>query len=238
MTEALWGRGQSRLDEPLENVPPARAPPRLAAKPARSIQLCHMPDKASVYPQHGPFLNPLAFSNIERYSTPHGWSGNTPRSLLPRSSPGTSLTMQPTLETSAVDATRTRCRSGTTGAVLPMSQSRFFAVRDARSPPRTRSAAPPCAACHSGARPAGARAAMDGYLRAPVGESDATYREAMASAAILSSALEQHTIKAIHQVDQITRFVKYEFEKTPDNSISPARSKKASCKAIRSCRSR
>ena len=31
------------------------------------------------------------------------------------------------------------------------------------------------------------------------------------------SALEQHTIKAIHQVDQITRFVKYEFEKTPDN---------------------
>jgi len=37
----------------------------------------------------------------------------------------------------------------------------------------------------------------------------------MASAAILSSALEQHTIKAIHQVDQITRFVKYEFEKTP-----------------------
>ena len=55
----------------------------------------HMPDEASVYPQHGPFLNPLAFSNIERYSIPHGWSGNTPRSLLLRSSPGTSLTMQP-----------------------------------------------------------------------------------------------------------------------------------------------
>jgi len=46
-------------------------------------------------------------------------------------------------------------------------------------------------------------------------EKEATNREAMASAAILSAALEQHTIKAIHQVDQITRFVKYEFEKTP-----------------------
>jgi diguanylate cyclase (GGDEF)-like protein len=46
-------------------------------------------------------------------------------------------------------------------------------------------------------------------------EKEATYREAMASAAILSAALEQHTVKAIHQVDQITRFVKYEFEKTP-----------------------
>ncbi|WP_233800346.1 bifunctional diguanylate cyclase/phosphodiesterase [Paraburkholderia sp. HP33-1] len=48
-------------------------------------------------------------------------------------------------------------------------------------------------------------------------EKDATYREAMASSAILSAALEQHTIKAIHQVDQITRFVKYEYEKTPDH---------------------
>ena len=48
-------------------------------------------------------------------------------------------------------------------------------------------------------------------------EKEATYREAMASAAILSAALEQHTIKAIHQVDQITRFVKYEFEKTPNH---------------------
>jgi diguanylate cyclase (GGDEF)-like protein len=47
-------------------------------------------------------------------------------------------------------------------------------------------------------------------------ERDSTYREAAASAAILSAALEQHTIKAIHQVDQITRFVKYEFEKNPD----------------------
>ncbi|SEI79956.1 bifunctional diguanylate cyclase/phosphodiesterase [Paraburkholderia diazotrophica] len=46
-------------------------------------------------------------------------------------------------------------------------------------------------------------------------EKDTTYREAMASAAILSAALEQHTVKAIHQVDQITRFVKYEFEKSP-----------------------
>ncbi|HEX3381271.1 MAG TPA: EAL domain-containing protein [Paraburkholderia sp.] len=48
-------------------------------------------------------------------------------------------------------------------------------------------------------------------------EKEATYREAMASSAILSAALEQHTIKAIHQVDQITRFVKYEFEKTPNH---------------------
>ncbi|MEA3122967.1 MAG: hypothetical protein QOH33_2566, partial [Paraburkholderia sp.] len=47
-------------------------------------------------------------------------------------------------------------------------------------------------------------------------ERDSAYREAAASAAILSSALEQHTIKAIHQVDQITRFVKYEFERNPE----------------------
>ncbi|WJF91685.1 EAL domain-containing protein [Paraburkholderia bonniea] len=47
-------------------------------------------------------------------------------------------------------------------------------------------------------------------------EKEATYRESVASAAILSAALEQHTIKAIHQVDQITRFVKYEFEKAPE----------------------
>jgi diguanylate cyclase (GGDEF)-like protein len=48
-------------------------------------------------------------------------------------------------------------------------------------------------------------------------EKDTTYRETMASAAILSAALEQHTVKAIHQVDQITRFVKYEFEKNPNH---------------------
>ncbi|WP_277185579.1 EAL domain-containing protein [Caballeronia sp. BR00000012568055] len=48
-------------------------------------------------------------------------------------------------------------------------------------------------------------------------EREATTHESMSSAAILSSALEQHTIKAIHQVDQITRFVKYEYEKSPDN---------------------
>lgn len=48
-------------------------------------------------------------------------------------------------------------------------------------------------------------------------EREATTHESMASAAILSSALQQHTIKAIHQVDQITRFVKYEYEKSPDN---------------------
>ncbi|KAF1029104.1 MAG: putative signaling protein [Burkholderia plantarii] len=48
-------------------------------------------------------------------------------------------------------------------------------------------------------------------------EKDSAYREAAASAAILSTALEQHTIKAIHQVDQITRFVKFEFEKSPEH---------------------
>ncbi|MGI4856040.1 MAG: bifunctional diguanylate cyclase/phosphodiesterase [Janthinobacterium lividum] len=41
------------------------------------------------------------------------------------------------------------------------------------------------------------------------------FEESANSAAILSSALEQHTIKAIHQIDQITRFTKYEFEKAP-----------------------
>ncbi|ABC37337.1 bifunctional diguanylate cyclase/phosphodiesterase [Burkholderia thailandensis] len=46
-------------------------------------------------------------------------------------------------------------------------------------------------------------------------EKESAFRDAGASAAILSTALEQHTVKAIHQVDQITRFVKYEFEKSP-----------------------
>jgi diguanylate cyclase (GGDEF)-like protein len=46
-------------------------------------------------------------------------------------------------------------------------------------------------------------------------EKDSVDHASMASAAILSAALEQHTIRAIHQVDQITRFVKYEFEKSP-----------------------
>jgi hypothetical protein len=54
-----------------------------------------MPERDSVYPQHGPFLNPLAFSNIERYSLTHGRSGKIPRSFLLRSSLGTSLIMQP-----------------------------------------------------------------------------------------------------------------------------------------------
>ena len=69
-------------------------------------------------------------------------------------------------------------------------------------------------------------------------EKEATYREAMASAAILSAALEQHTVKAIHQVDQITRSSNSSSRKRRIISISPARSKKASCKARRSCRCR
>ena len=48
-------------------------------------------------------------------------------------------------------------------------------------------------------------------------EKESAYRESAASAAILSAALEQHTIKAIHQVDQLTRFIKYEFEKSPEH---------------------
>jgi diguanylate cyclase (GGDEF)-like protein len=47
-------------------------------------------------------------------------------------------------------------------------------------------------------------------------ERDYVYHESATSAAILSTALEQHTIKAIHQVDQISRFIKYEYEKSPD----------------------
>jgi diguanylate cyclase (GGDEF)-like protein len=46
-------------------------------------------------------------------------------------------------------------------------------------------------------------------------ERQSVYNDSAASAAILSSALEQHTIKAIHQIDQITRFIKFEFEKSP-----------------------
>ncbi|HTH61702.1 MAG TPA: EAL domain-containing protein [Paraburkholderia sp.] len=48
-------------------------------------------------------------------------------------------------------------------------------------------------------------------------EKDAAMREANTSAAILSTSLEQHTVKSIQQVDQITRFVKYEYEKSPDD---------------------
>ncbi|WP_233865647.1 bifunctional diguanylate cyclase/phosphodiesterase [Paraburkholderia adhaesiva] len=54
------------------------------------------------------------------------------------------------------------------------------------------------------------------FMRLSV-EKESTMRDATASAAILSAALEQHTVKAIHQVDQITRFVKYEFEKSPEH---------------------
>jgi len=46
-------------------------------------------------------------------------------------------------------------------------------------------------------------------------EKDAAMRDATTSAAILATSLERHTVRAIHQVDQITRFVKYEYEKAP-----------------------
>lgn len=47
-------------------------------------------------------------------------------------------------------------------------------------------------------------------------ERESVYQDAGSSASILSSALEQHTVKAIHQIDQITRFIKFEFEKAPN----------------------
>jgi len=47
-------------------------------------------------------------------------------------------------------------------------------------------------------------------------ERESVYQDSINSASILSSALEQHTVKAIHQIDQITRFIKYEFEKSPN----------------------
>jgi hypothetical protein len=56
---------------------------------------CHTWGEARVYPQHGLFLNPVAFSNIEKYRLTHARSGTTPRSFLLRSSLGTPLTMQP-----------------------------------------------------------------------------------------------------------------------------------------------
>ena len=62
----------------------------------RRVRHCvRMPVEGRVYPQHGPFLNPLAFSNIETNRMTQGRSGPTPRSFLLRSSLGTSLTMQP-----------------------------------------------------------------------------------------------------------------------------------------------
>ncbi|MGI4815105.1 MAG: putative bifunctional diguanylate cyclase/phosphodiesterase [Janthinobacterium lividum] len=48
-------------------------------------------------------------------------------------------------------------------------------------------------------------------------EKENVYHDSASSAAILSSALEQHTVKAIHQVDQVTRFVKFEYEKSPSH---------------------
>lgn len=54
--------------------------------------------RARVYPMPGPFLNPVAFSNIESYPMTCGWSGTAPRSLLLRSSSGTLVTMQPPMK--------------------------------------------------------------------------------------------------------------------------------------------
>lgn len=72
------------------------APPAPDRSPRISCRLAvRVPGKASVYPMQGPFLNPLALSNIETYLPAPRRSGLTPRSFLLRSSLGTSLTMQP-----------------------------------------------------------------------------------------------------------------------------------------------
>ncbi|VVD97919.1 putative signaling protein [Pandoraea eparura] len=44
-------------------------------------------------------------------------------------------------------------------------------------------------------------------------EREAILRDAAGSASTVATALEQHTLRAIRQVDQLTRFVKYEFER-------------------------
>ncbi|CAE6700686.1 hypothetical protein R69888_00726 [Paraburkholderia haematera] len=67
-------------------------PRRLRIQPAGTV--CG----ARVYPMRGPFLNPVALSNIETYPMTCGWSGTTPRSVLLRSSPGTLVTMQPLMK--------------------------------------------------------------------------------------------------------------------------------------------
>ncbi|MGF6901182.1 hypothetical protein P3T22_002448 [Paraburkholderia sp. GAS348] len=54
--------------------------------------------RARVYPMPGPFLNPVALSNIETYPTTCGRSGTTPRPLPLRSSSGTLVTMQPPMK--------------------------------------------------------------------------------------------------------------------------------------------
>lgn len=54
--------------------------------------------RALVYPMPGPFLNPVALSNIETYPMTCGWSGTAPRLSLLRSSSGTLVTMQPLMK--------------------------------------------------------------------------------------------------------------------------------------------
>jgi hypothetical protein len=53
------------------------------------------PCRARVYPQQLPYLNLVAFSNIEPYSMTQGRSGTKPRSFFLRISLGNPLTMQP-----------------------------------------------------------------------------------------------------------------------------------------------
>jgi hypothetical protein len=72
------------------------ATPRLQDGPRRLPDSPHgAACRARVYPMPGPFLNPVALSNIETYPMTRGWSGTAPRSFLLRSSPGTLVTMQP-----------------------------------------------------------------------------------------------------------------------------------------------
>lgn len=72
----------------------ARAVSQEGSRTSLNRAMC-VPVRARVYPEQGHFLNLLAFSNIERWPMAHGWPRTPPRSFLLRSSPGTSLTMQP-----------------------------------------------------------------------------------------------------------------------------------------------
>src|ERR1700733_7377686 len=82
----------------LDSTNPSKVPARCGlgrGRHTRGEPAHHVPGEARVYPQHGPFLNAVAFSNIETYRLTHGRSGTTPRFFLLRSSLGTPLTMQP-----------------------------------------------------------------------------------------------------------------------------------------------
>jgi hypothetical protein len=79
-------------DETFESAGVAREPIRRPLDMRCSLRL---PRKARVYPKRGLFLKLTPFSNIKAYLPVLKRTGAMSRSLLLRSSPGTSLTMQP-----------------------------------------------------------------------------------------------------------------------------------------------